>query len=118
MLYLIQTIAYAAMLYLLYLLFLRNKPLHRFNRVYLLLCAVVPFLLPFAEWDIFSGRDSLISSYLNVRMPEVTVTDGQFGEEIRQSYVWLWISYSAISFSILAIAIYRWVKLSSWIARA
>ena len=44
--YLIQVTAYTGTMLLLYHLLLRDKPLHRFNRMYLLSAAILPVILP------------------------------------------------------------------------
>lgn len=46
MLYLIQTVIYTGLMLLVYLLLLKDKPMHRFNRGYLLATIMLPPLLP------------------------------------------------------------------------
>ena len=49
MMYFLQVIGYTAAMLLIYILFLRNRPLHTISRYYLLSCAVLPMLLPFVH---------------------------------------------------------------------
>ncbi len=49
MLYIIEVTAYTAAMLLLYVLFLRNRPLHAQSRYYLLACALLPLLLPLVQ---------------------------------------------------------------------
>lgn len=46
MFYLIQVTIYTGLMLLVYLLLLRDRPMHRFNRAYLLLSTVLPLVLP------------------------------------------------------------------------
>lgn len=46
MLYILQVIVYTGLMLCIYLLLLRNKPMHKFNRAYLLASSVVPLILP------------------------------------------------------------------------
>jgi len=49
MLYLTQAMFYTAVMLLIYWLFLRNRPIYQFSRVYLLASAVLPLVIPFIE---------------------------------------------------------------------
>jgi len=46
MLYIIEVIIYTAAMLLIYMLFLRNRPLYQFSRYYLIASAILPLLLP------------------------------------------------------------------------
>ena len=56
--YIIQMIVCSAVLYIYYFLFLRNKRLHAFNRIYLLTAVVLSFLLPFAKFDFVNNTET------------------------------------------------------------
>lgn len=118
MLYLFQTIIYAAVFYLFYRLFLKDRPLHRFNRAYLLVCAVFPFLLPFAELSFLSEQESPVNQYMNVRMPEIVITDADLNDNINSLFLVSAMIYVAVSFTILSVNVYKWRQLRNIIIKA
>lgn len=72
MLYVAQVISYTGILYVVYILFLRNRPIHSFNRLYLLLASVLPVLIPFIKIPSFASywQDNEV---MNFSLPEITV---------------------------------------------
>lgn len=72
MYYLIQVTVYTGLMLLLYLLLLRNRPMHRFNRMYLLLTAVLPVLLPLIKLP-QSFRPATETGFFTTDLAEVTV---------------------------------------------
>ncbi len=61
MFYLLQVIVYTGLMWLLYWVLLRDKKLHAFNRVYLLLASIVPLLLPLLKlpWSIVTDAPTI-----------------------------------------------------------
>lgn len=118
MLYLFQTIVYAAICCLFYLLFLKDRPMHRFNRIYLLTCALIPFLLPFIKLNFLSDRESPVNQYMNVQMPEIVVTDAKMNDSISNVFLLSAMIYALVSFSILLVNIYKWIRLKYVIRKA
>lgn len=60
-LYIIKVILISAIMYGYYLVALRNKRFHRYNRFYLLSAAFIPLILPFVRFDMIfvSGNESM-----------------------------------------------------------
>lgn len=63
MLYLLQVTVYTGIIWMLYQLLLRDKKLHGFNRVYLLIAVVLPLALPLLKlpWSIVAGNTTGIA---------------------------------------------------------
>lgn len=109
MLYLIQISAYTGLMFLVYLLFLRNRPMHAFNRAYLLACTILPLLLPFAKLPRSFSNDAP-GPILNFRLPEVIV--GQAAQPAYTNAISIVaIVYGIISAFILSIVIWQWIKI-------
>lgn len=72
MYYLIQVTVYTGLMLLLYLLLLRNRSMHSFNRMYLLLTAVLPVLLPLIKLP-QSFRPATETGFFTTDLAEVTV---------------------------------------------
>lgn len=109
MLYLIQISVYTGLMFLVYLLFLRNRPMHAFNRGYLLACTILPLLLPFIKLPSSFSND-MPGPILNFRLPEVTV-----GQDAQPAYTnaisIAVIVYAIISVLILSAVIWQWIKI-------
>lgn len=71
MIYLIQVTLYTALLYLVYLAFLKNKSDHNWSRAYLLLNMVLPFVLPLISMPVFEQNSTMIAE---VMLPVVNVS--------------------------------------------
>lgn len=102
--YLIQVNTYAAIMLLAYMLLLRNKTLYRFNRLYLLAAAILPFALPFVQLPL-TLQDKLPSiSALQFRLPEVVVgSNGQGGAANGTGlFTAIWVVYGLIAFSFIS----------------
>src|SRR5690606_22732354 len=118
MIYILQTIVYAFLMYIIYIGILKDKPVHRFNRIYLLISIILPFLLPFIKLSFLSNNDSLITQYLSLRLPEITITDAEMQVQTNN---WLWMAawvYIIISISFLIYHLYRFWSLKKFICRA
>ena len=73
MLYAMQAIAYTAAMLLIYVLFLRSKAHHALSRNYLLLCAIVPMVLPLLQLPPIMQQQLRVSSALSYTLPEVSI---------------------------------------------
>ena len=56
--YIIKVILCSGILYLYYVLFLRNRKFHPYNRFYLLFAVVASFLIPLLRIDVFIQGDN------------------------------------------------------------
>jgi len=74
MIYFIQVNIYAALMYGIYLFFLRNNTQHNFNRVYLLLCAVLPLIIPFIKVHAISSALSGNNPVSSVVLPAINIS--------------------------------------------
>ncbi len=76
MMYLLQMTIYAALMYGIYLLTLKNNVSYSLNRVYLLACALLPAVLPLIKLP-YPGRPLLfVSKTMDVLLPQITVLSG------------------------------------------
>ncbi len=71
MIYLIQVTLYTAILYLVYLAFLKNRSDHQWSRAYLLVNMILPFVLPFISMPVFEQNGATIAE---VMLPVVNVS--------------------------------------------
>ncbi len=115
--YLIQVTAYTGCMLLLYHLLLRDKPLHRFNRMYLLSVAILPALLPMLKLP-EALRPKQEAKPIVAMLQEVTVG----GVEEQQAIpVWLLIIpavYLAVMLGILATKMAGYIKMRRVIIRS
>ncbi|RYD55661.1 MAG: TonB family protein [Sphingobacteriales bacterium] len=115
MLYLIQVVVYTALFLLVYLLFLRNKPLYSFNRVYLLVAAISPVILPFIKLPGIERQMQAVA-ITSVQLPEFTIAAGQ-QQAVNTGISLFWVIYAGISVTIAIVAMWRWNQLRKFIAR-
>ena len=102
MLYLFQVTVYSALLYSVYLLILKNRASHDWNRMYLLLCASLPLIIPLIKIPALSVHVPVTISTLNVLLPEITVfTNNYTGAD--SLYHWSNFIIAAYLFGVLAI---------------
>lgn len=109
MLYLIQISVYTGLMFLVYLLFLRNRPMHAFNRGYLLACTTLPLLLPFIKLPQSFSNDTQ-GPILNFRLPEVVVGQGAQPAYTNAINITA-IVYGIISALILSAVTWQWIKI-------
>ena len=115
--YLIQVTAYTGILYLVYALLLRNKPIHAFNRAYLLGAALLPVLMPFIKLPSFNTYFEK-ARVTNVRMPEVIASGGYEKQVMTQSINWLLVAYVAVAVALFALFIYKRIRLQMVIRKS
>ena len=115
--YLIQVTAYTGCMLLLYHLLLRDKPLHGFNRMYLLSAAILPALLPLLKLPA-AFRPRQEAKPLVAMLQEVTVGGA---EEQQAIPVWLLIIpaiYLAVMLGILVAKMAGYIKMRGVISRS
>lgn len=94
MIYFVQVVAYSGLMLLLYLLLLKDRPMHKFNRVYLLVTVALPLVLPFLQLpEVMSPQAE--SQILSAVLPGLVISTG--GSEYTQIIP---------SWSVLIIAVY------------
>ncbi|WP_276134890.1 M56 family metallopeptidase [Polluticoccus soli] len=113
MLYLIQVISYSALMCLVYVLFLRNRPMHAFNRVYLLAAAVLPVVIPFLKFSEAVGEQIRTATAMSVRLPEVVVSTTQQSA----GYDLIAAAYLCVSLILLGAFVYKIIALRRVIAK-
>ncbi len=119
MLYLSQITAYSALLYAVYLFVLKNKASNNWNRMYLLMCAALPVIIPFIK--IAGVRRSLpISpSVINISLPQVTIFSQRQAvttQPINWSNIIL-ISYLLVSAAILIVTLLQFISFRRFVRR-
>lgn len=118
MLYLLQIIIYTGIMLGVYLILLRDRPMHKFNRFFLLSSTIIPVLLPFIHLPIsLLPQNNAVD--ISLLLPEVLVTnDNSSAKETIASYTIVWILYSLVVVAILGSIIYKHVRLYSIINRS
>ena len=112
MVYMIQVIIYTALMCLVYIVLLRNRQMHSFNRSYLLATVVLPLVLPFIRFSETFGEQVRTTTALNVRLPEFVLGATAQKAAITMSGI-LWIGYIAGAAILLSVTVYRWVAIAS-----
>lgn len=112
MLYVIQVLLYSALMWLIYIVMLRNIPQHAFNRAYLISSAIVPLLLPFVMLP-QEYRYTVNTPFLNMELPEVVINGG--AKEMQATSVgWqggVLYGYIAVAIVLLLVTMWRVYKL-------
>ena len=116
MLYIAQVIAYTGLMYLVYLLFLRNKPLHGFNRLYLLSSIVLPVIIPFITLPEAVYKNAPAVTALQMELPEFVVAPAQQAAATNALNI-VWLLYGAVSVLLFVLMIYRWARLHTLISK-
>lgn len=112
MIYLFQVTIYTGLMLLLYILLLRNRPNHSFNRAYLLLTGVVPLFIPFLKLPaaIRPVQDTAVfNTYLN----EVVIGGSQTTQSTGIPFGLLAIVglYIAVVLIMLVVRASSWLKI-------
>jgi|GEM_PF-927347 len=116
--YVFQTIIYAGTFGFFYLLLLKDKPLHRFNRMYLLAASLLPLLLPLIKLDAFGTQENLITKYTTLQMPEITISDKAATPSINSTAHWVLMGYLLVTFCFITVNIVRGWQLKRVINKA
>ncbi len=112
MTYFIQTTIYAALLHLVYLLFMKNRSSHAWSRAYLLMNMVLPFVLPFVKID---GMQSSGTAVADIMLPVLTV--GSTISAKAETINMLPIAYGAVCFTLLGYLLAQLVQLILFVRR-
>jgi len=109
--YLVEINLYTAIMLLAYMLLLRNRPMFRFNRIYLLATAVLPLLFPLIQLPYSVSQKVQAMNVLQFTLPEVTVgsvATGKAGLDITSVS---FIVYTTIALALLLFFIWNWFRL-------
>jgi len=106
MTYLIQTTIYTGVFWLLYRLVLRDRPMHQFNRLYLLVAFLLPFILPFVMLPDRVVRPA-VRSAVGIRIPEITIAPATGGMPVRTLLSPVLWSYGIVCFFLLCRLAYQ-----------
>jgi len=117
MMYLIQVIAYTGILYMVYALLLRNKPIHAFNRVYLIGAALLPVVMPFIKLPSLTNYFEQ-NRAINMRLPDVVATGGYEQQVMTHTVNWVLIAYASVAVVLFALFIYKRIRLQQVIRRS
>jgi len=97
MIYLAQVFVYTAAMLLIYVLFLRNRPLYQFSRLYLLACAVLPLFIPLLHIPVAVQQQIQNAVPASFYLPEFTLTAGSKGALASQHITSLWYGYALVA---------------------
>lgn len=117
MMYLIQVTAYTGILFLVYALLLRNKPIHAFNRAYLLGTALLPIAMPFIKLPTYNQYFEK-ARVANVRLPEVIAANGYEKQVMTQTVNWVLIAYVSVAIVMFALFVYKRIRLQMVIRKS
>lgn len=104
MIYFIQVVAYNGLMLLVYLLLLSDKPLHRFNRAYLLVATILPLLLPLLQLP-QAFRPQAQSQVITGMLPEFVVSN--VNENTAPLPIWLMVIAVLYTIVVLTIAVLK-----------
>lgn len=117
MLYLVQVIAYTGILYIVYMLLLRNRPMHGFNRAYLLSIILLPVIIPFIKLSSLTTYFEK-NTVMNMRLPEVSVGGAYEQQVVNNTINWVLVAYVAITVLMLVLFVRKWILLRRVIGRS
>lgn len=100
-LYLLQVTAYTGAFYLIYRLLLRNLPWHGWSRLFLILAAVLPIVLPLLQ---LGSLGTALPEPVALPLPELIVGAGAAAEG-ETGIHWSWYAYGGIA----AVLLIRWL---------
>lgn len=110
--YFLQTTIYTGILYMVYLLLLKNRTSHNWSRAYLLMNMLLPFLLPFISFPALQTNNETVSTIV---LPVVYA-----GTRVSQTVSSIGIApviYIAISFTLLGYLVAQAVQIMLFIKR-
>jgi len=104
MLYLLQITLYTAALYLIYVVALKNTLSHGWSRVYLLLCALLPPVIPFITLPAIH-QTTTIAGYISYMLPAVTVHAGNSVQNVYPiTQIWI-VVYCIIAVALIYVLV-------------
>ena len=119
MLYIFQITIYTAILFVIYLLLLKDRLAHIWNRAYLLLCAALPLVIPLVRIPSFQKASPVISKSAAILLQQVSViTAGskRVSDELNWSHVFT-IFYVMVSLVILAWTLFQIIRFLKLVTR-
>lgn len=117
MIYIAQVIAYTGLLWAIYGMLLRDRPIHGFNRAYLLLATVLPFAIPFVTLPQQTYSRVANITDLGVQLPEIVVGQA-LKPKAETATDWLLVAYAAVALALLVVMAVRWLKLYRVVKRS
>jgi len=106
-----QVIIYTAAMLLIYLLFLRNRPVYRLSRFYLLASAIVPVLIPFIRLPQGVEQGLRQMHIFEVDLPAITVSASHRISAVQNVIPAIWIVYGIITALFLAWHLWQVLRL-------
>lgn len=117
MIYIAQVIAYTGLLWAIYGMLLRDRPIHGFNRAYLLLATILPFAIPFVTLPQQTYSRVANITDLGVQLPEIVVGQA-LKPKTETATDWLLVWYAAVALALLVVMAVRWLKLYRVVKRS
>lgn len=117
MIYIAQVIAYTGLLWAIYGMLLRDRPIHGFNRAYLLLATILPFTIPFVTLPQQTYSRVANITDLGVQLPEIVVGQA-LKPKAEAATDWLLVAYAAVTLALLVVMAVRWLKLYRVVKRS
>ncbi|MBZ0099053.1 MAG: TonB family protein [Taibaiella sp.] len=114
--YLVQVTAYTGAMWLLYQLLLRDRPLHRFNRAYLLSAVLLPIALPLLKLP-ETLRPKQEAKPIVAVLQEVTV-GGAVQEEFLSWSIAIPLAYLVVVLAVLLVKLAGYIKMRRVINRS
>lgn len=114
--YLVQVTAYTGAMWLLYHLLLRDRPLHRFNRAYLLSAVLLPIALPLLKLP-EALRPKQEAKPIVAMLQEVTV-GGPVQEELPFWSIAIPLAYLVVMLAVLVVKLAGYIKMRRVINRS
>jgi TonB family protein len=97
-------------MYGIYILFLRNRPMHSFNRAYLLFAAILPLVLPFIRLPAKAAAPLQQATVGGIQLPEIVVGK-TLQNTVADITMILAVTYSIICITLLSLRLWQWYKL-------
>ena len=121
MLYLLQVTSYTAAMLLVYLLFIRNRPVYQFSRFYLIICGVLPLIIPlirFPERVVVPVAVPVQATESVIATKEIIITGVRHIDVVDNSLPIFWLIYGAVGCIIAGLHIYRLYGLARLIRKS
>src|SRR6185437_1035459 len=116
MIYFLQVTLYSALVYGIYLLFLKNRAPHTWSRIFLLAGTIIPLVLPFVTIPTtqMAKENAIISE---VTLPLINISNTANKVSHWDYSIILWIMYFLISFVLLVHFFLQYFRIKHFIAK-
>lgn len=121
MLYFIQVTLYTGLMLMLYLLLLRDRPMHGFNRAYLLLSVVLPLVLPLLKLPQALRPQPAADSLFTSVLPGITVLAYRQQQQAVSVPIWFIVLiavYALVVIVLLTLTLVSYLKMRRIIKRS